>query len=83
VPEVTARHRLAIHSAVAEAHAALDRPDLAAESYRQCLAADPAFTLDANTAPPKLLTAFAMARGTAPSVVLQPPPPTARPDTAH
>lgn len=83
VPEVTARHRLAIHSAVAEAHAALDRPDLAAESYRQCLAADPAFTLDANTAPPKLLTAFAMARGTAPSVVLQPAPPTARPDTAH
>ncbi len=83
VPELTQSHRVAIFSAVAEAHAALDRPDLAADAYRQVLAADPSFTLDPAAAPPKLLTAFALARGTAPSVVLQPAPPTARPDTAH
>jgi len=83
VPELTQSHRVAIHSALAEAHAALDRPDLAADAYRQVLAADPSFTLDPTVTPPKLLTAFALAHGTAPSVVLQPAPPTGRPDTAH
>ncbi|MBL8602267.1 MAG: tail protein X [Myxococcales bacterium] len=80
---LTNTQRVAIYRCLAEAQAALDRPDLASEAYRQVLAADPEFSLDPTHAAPKLLTAFTQARGTAPSVLLAPAPPTARPDTAH
>ena len=36
-----------------------------------------------TTTPPKILDAYALARGTAPTTVIAPAPPTARPDSAH
>ena len=41
------------------------------------------FTLDPDTTPPKVLDAWALARGSAPTTVIAPAPPTARPDNAH
>jgi len=81
--EVTRDQRLTIDRGLAEAYAALDRRDLAAEALRDAIATDPGLTLDPDTTPPKILDAYALARGTAPTTVIAPAPPTARPDSAH
>jgi LysM repeat protein len=81
--EVTRDQRLTIDRGLAEAYAALDRRDLAAEALRDAIATDPGLTLDPDTTPPKILDAYALARGTAPTTVIAPAPPTARPDGAH
>lgn len=81
--EVTRDQRLALAHGLAEAYAALDRRDLAAEALRDALAVDPGLLLDPDTTPPKILDAYALARGTAPTTVIAPAPPTARPDSAH
>ena len=81
--DLTRDQRLVIDRGMAEAYAALDRRDLAADALRDAVAADSSFTLDADTTPPKVLDAWALARGTAPTTVIAPAPPTARPDTAH
>jgi LysM repeat protein len=81
--EVTRDQRLTIDRGLAEAYAALDRRDLAAEALRDAIATDPGLELDPDTTPPKILDAYALARGTAPTTVIAPAPPTARPDSAH
>ncbi len=81
--DLTIEQRVAIHRSLAEAHSALERPDLATESYRNVISADPAFALDPSLASPRLLGALQHARGTAPTVILRLAPPTARPDSAH
>jgi LysM repeat protein len=81
--EVTRDQRLAIDRGLAEAYAALDRRDLAAEALRDAIATDPGFHLDPDTTAPKILDAYALARGTAPTTVIAPAPPTARPESAH
>lgn len=75
--------RLSVDRALAEAMCALDRTDLAAEAFRDALEADHSFALDENTTSPKVLEAFAIARGLGSVRQLAPAPPTARPDTAH
>ncbi len=75
--------RLALHRAMAEAYCALDRPDLAAESFRDALRADPTLQLDTRLTSPKMLEAFAIARGVGTARAVDPAPATARPDEAH
>jgi LysM repeat protein len=81
--ELTREQRVAIDAGLAEAYAALDRRDLAADALRDALAADSTFTLEDNDTPPKVLDAWALARGSAPTRVIAPAPPTARPEAAH
>jgi LysM repeat protein len=81
--DVTRDQRLTLAQGLAVAYAALDRRDLAAEALRDAIAVDPGFALDPETTAPKVLDAYALARGTAPTTVIAPAPPTARPDGAH
>lgn len=81
--DVTRDQRVTIDRGLAEAYAALDRRDLAADALRDALAADPTLTFDVHTTAPKVLDAYALARGTAPTQIIAPAPPTARPDSAH
>ncbi len=81
--DLTRDQRLVIDRGMAEAYAALDRRDLAADALRDAYSTDPSFTLDPDTTPPKVLDAWALARGSAPTTVIAPAPPTARPDNAH
>lgn len=81
--DLTRDQRLVIDRGLAEAYAALDRRDLAADALRDAVAADSSFTLDPDTTAPKVLDAWALARGTAPTTVIAPAPPSARPDSAH
>jgi hypothetical protein len=81
--DLTRDQRLVIDRGLAEAYAALDRRDLAADALRDAVATDSSFTLDPDTTAPKVLDAWALARGSAPTTVIAPAPPTARPDSAH
>lgn len=75
--------RVAVNHALAVAYAALDRRDLAADAFRAVLSADPNWHPDPELTSPKVLDAWLLARGSAPSRVLRPAPPTSRPDEAH
>lgn len=83
VPDLATTQRVAVHRLLAEAYAALDRRDLAADALRAVIRADPSYRLDAATTSPRVMDAWIAARGAAPAQVLAPPPPTARPDSAH
>ena len=83
VRDLATAQRVAVHRLLAEAYVALDRRDLAADALRVVVATDPSYRLDAETTSPKVMEAWIAARGTAPANVLNPPPPTARPDGAH
>lgn len=80
---LSAAQRVVIDRALAEALCATGRVDLAAESIRDALVADPSMTVDARTTSPKVLEAFAIARGLGSIRNIAPAPPTARPDEAH
>lgn len=75
--------RVEVDRSLAEALCALERTDLASEAFRDALEADHTLSLDENTTSPKVLEAFSIARGLGSVRQLTPPPPTARPDTAH
>jgi LysM repeat protein len=81
--ELSVAQRVAIDRALAVAYCALDRLDLAAESFRDALAADRTLSLDPHTTPPKVLDAFSLARGLDTARTIAPAPPAARPDEAH
>ena len=81
--DLTRDQRLVIDRGLAESYAALDRRDLAADALRDAYSTDPSFTLDPDTTPPKVPDAWALPRGPAPTTVIAPAPPTARPDNAH
>lgn len=81
--DITPAQRVELDRGLAEAYAALDRRDLAADALRDAIRTDPGYTLDGNTTPPKVLDAWGLARGTAPSSIIAPAPPTARPESAH
>lgn len=83
VPDLATAQRVAVHRLLAEAYVALDRRDLAADALRAVIAADPTYRLDPDTTSPRVMDAWVAARGVAPTQVLAPAPPTARPDTAH
>lgn len=83
VRDLATAQRVAVHRLLAEAYVALDRRDLAADALRVVVATDPSYRLDAETTSPKVMEAWIAARGTAPANVLNPAPPTARPDSAH
>lgn len=83
VPDLAVTQRVAVHRLLAEAYAALDRRDLAADALRVVIAADPSYRVEADRTSPRVMDAWIAARGTAPSQVLTPAPPTARPDSAH
>ena len=80
---LSSTQRVAVHRSLAVAYAALDRRDLAADAFRAVIAADPEWAPDADVTPPKVLDAWLLARGSAPSRLLRPAPPTSRPDEAH
>lgn len=82
-PDLSAAQRVTLDRGLAEAYVALDRRDLAAAVLRDALTVDPSVTFDPVTTPPKVLDALILARGGSTSQAIAPPPPTARPDTAH
>lgn len=75
--------RVSVHRLLAEAYTALDRRDLATDALRVVVATDPSYRIDVDTTSPRVMEAWIAARGSAPSQVLAPAPPTARPDDAH
>lgn len=83
VNDLATAQRIEVHRLLAEAYAALDRRDLATDALRVVVAADPSYRIDADTTSPRVMEAWIAARGSAPSQVLAPAPPTARPDHAH
>jgi hypothetical protein len=72
-----------VQRALAEAHGALDRVDLAAEALRDALTVQPDLRFDEPRTPPRMMDALAIARGQYAARAFAAAPPTARPDEAH
>ncbi|MDP3275445.1 MAG: LysM peptidoglycan-binding domain-containing protein [Deltaproteobacteria bacterium] len=81
--ELSARQRAQLHRTMAHAYCALDRVDLAAESLRAAIEAQPDLALDEQRDPPRMLDALAIARGQYAQRAFSAAPPTARPDEAR